>query len=316
MDPNLQYWKSQGKSFFSRLRLWFDLLDPSYLLSSDDEIKKARVLIASGGKLPNDNTIVNAWKLSLSSVHADTGAVLPVVFRPQALFPISAPLIVASFLPHSGVKPALFWQFMLQSYNAGFNFANRNSSAEQGKNTAMKQVLLLVGSVAYSTCAGAIPQIVVQRLGVINPPAQVFFRSVLPVPLSVALAYFNVHVVRSEESENGILVFDSNGNAVGTSKEAGAKAVQDTALSRAILLGTTAAVPNLLVFFSKTAKLLTSRPLLVAPIRHISTALVLGLMIPVSFSLFPQLGTIKREKLEKELQAATIDGQLFYHRGL
>ncbi|XP_046885883.1 sideroflexin-4 isoform X2 [Hypomesus transpacificus] len=251
-----------------------------------------------------------------SSVHADTGAVLPVVFRPQALFPISAPLIVASFLPHSGVKPALFWQFMLQSYNAGFNFANRNSSAEQGKNTAMKQVLLLVGSVAYSTCAGAIPQIVVQRLGVINPPAQVFFRSVLPVPLSVALAYFNVHVVRSEESENGILVFDSNGNAVGTSKEAGAKAVQDTALSRAILLGTTAAVPNLLVFFSKTAKLLTSRPLLVAPIRHISTALVLGLMIPVSFSLFPQLGTIKREKLEKELQAATIDGQLFYHRGL
>lgn len=30
-------------------------------------------------------------------------------------------------------------------------------------------------------------------------------------------------VVRSEESENGIQVFDSNGNAVGVSKEAGSK---------------------------------------------------------------------------------------------
>ncbi len=69
--------------------------------------------------------------------------------------------VVASFLPHSSVKPALFWQvmkrihhlyestscvavtqrafmitnvffqFLLQSYSAGFNYANRNSSSEQ-----------------------------------------------------------------------------------------------------------------------------------------------------------------------------------------
>lgn len=84
-----------------------------------------------------------------------------------------------------------------------------------------------------------------------------------------------------------------------------------------------------------------------APIRHISTAIVLGLMIPVSFSLYPQLGTvglryvntvftvrfpkpkhtatqhfilsalqIKKEKLEKELETAAVSGELFYHRGL
>lgn len=81
--------------------------------------------------------------------------------------------------------------------------------------------------------------------------------------------------------------------------------------------------------------------LLVAPLRHISVAFVLGLMIPVSFSLFPQLGTvrslilqccdvflamasadidlvlqIKKENVEVELQAAAEDGQLYYHRGL
>lgn len=310
------YWKSEGKSFFSRLRIWICLLDPSSLLSSDAEIKKARSEIGSGDKLFNDEKVVGAWKLSLSSVHADSGSVLPVVFRPQALLPISGPLIVASFLPHSGVKPALFWQFLLQSYSAGFNYANRNSSTEQGRKTSLKQVLLLVGSVGYATCAGAIPQIIVQRLGVISPPVQVFFRSALPVPLSAALAYFNVTVVRSEEAENGIQVFDSNGNSVGASKLAGAKAVRDTALSRAVLLGTTAAVPNLLVFLLKKARVLNRIPLLVAPFHHISTALILGIMIPVSLSVFPQIGIIKRENLEKELQAAAINGQLFYHRGL
>ena len=95
------------------------------------------------------------------------------------------------------------------------------------------------------------------------------------------------------------------------------------------------------------ARFLQRSPLLVAPIRHISTAIVLGLMIPVSFSLYPQLGTvglryvntvftvrfpkpkhtatqhfilsalqIKKEKLEKELETAAVSGELFYHRGL
>lgn len=88
------------------------------------------------------------------------------------------------------------------------------------------------------------------------------------------LAYFSVSTVRSDESENGIQVFDSDGNSVGLSKAAGEKvlypskcdleqllsarysceflpvafvqAVRETALSRAALFGTTAAVPNLL----------------------------------------------------------------------
>lgn len=42
-----------------------------------------------------------------------------------------------------------------------------------------------------------------------------------------ALAAFNVLTVRSEESENGIQVFDSNGNLVGISKAAGAKVIKE-----------------------------------------------------------------------------------------
>ncbi|XP_061600956.1 sideroflexin-4 [Cololabis saira] len=314
MDANLLQWKKQGQSFFRRLRVWVSLLDPSLLLSSDAEILKAHSLLGSGQKLnEKDNPAVI---LSLSSVHADSGAPLPFVFRPPAYLPISGPLVVASLLPHSGVKAALFWQLLLQSYNAGFSHTNGNYSAEKSKKTSPKQLLLMAGTVSYTTFAGALPQILINRLRITSPPLQTFCRSILPIPLSGVLAFLNVFTIRSEETETGIQVFDYNGRPVGISKAAGAKAVKETAYSRAALFVATAAVPNLLVLFLQRTRLFQRNSLLAAPCRHISAALVLGLMIPVSFSLFPQLGTIKRDDVEEELRAEAVGVQLFYHRGL
>ncbi|KTF78988.1 hypothetical protein cypCar_00030451 [Cyprinus carpio] len=295
MDPNLQYWQSNGQSFLSRLRLWFKILDPSSVLSSQ---------------------VANAWLLSLSSVHPDTGGVISPLFRSQVFLPISAPLVVASLLPHKGIKPALFWQFLLQTYCAGFNHANRNATATTDNKTSMKQSILIVGTVAYSTFAGALPQLILKRFRLIGAVAETFSRSLLPVPLSACLAGFSVMVVRSEEADNGIRVFDSNGNAIGVSKAAGSKAIKETALSRAALFGTTAAVPTLLLALLKRAKFVQRNPMIIAPVRHISTAIIFGLMIPVSFSLFPQFGKIKKESLEEEFQSLDSNGELFYHRGL
>ncbi|XP_036403181.1 sideroflexin-4 [Megalops cyprinoides] len=316
MDVNLQFWRSEGQSFLGRLYHWVNILDPSGLLSSDDEIEKARSQLGNTADLHSKNKVMDAWKLSLSSVHPDTGSTLPVIFRPPAFLPIASPLVIGSFLPHNGVKPALFWQFLLHSFSAGFNYANRNATSRKDNKVSLKQLVLIVGSVTYATCVGTLPQFLMTRYGLTSPSVQRFFRSVLPVPLSACLSAFNVLVVRAEEYENGIQVFDSNGKVVGVSQNAGMKAVNETAVSRAVMIGTTAAVPNLLVGFLQRTRFGQRSPLVVAPFRHIITALVLGLMIPVSFSLFPQLGTIQKEKLEKELQAATSDGQLFYHRGL
>lgn len=101
----------------------------------------------------------------------------------------------------------------------------------------------------------------------------------------------------------------------------------ETALSRAALLGATAVVPNLLVllfqrsvtfkcssvFGDKMAPvgptiphrslLHRSRALqrysrLVAPLRQMSAVFVMGLMIPVSFSLYPQLGMVRFKILQ------------------
>ncbi|MBN3324328.1 SFXN4 protein, partial [Atractosteus spatula] len=162
----------------------------------------------------------------------------------------------------------------------------------------------------------AIPQYMMKHYGMKNPTVQLFFRSVLPVPLFALLSAFSLFVVRSEEFENGIQVFDSNGNAVGMSQKAGLKAVTETATSRAVLIGTTTVVPNLLISFLRRTKFIQGRPLLLAPLRHITAALVFGLMIPVSFSLFPHAAKVQNKNLEEEIQALTADTHLYYHRGL
>uniref|UniRef100_A0A8C2L6U7 Sideroflexin 4 n=1 Tax=Cyprinus carpio TaxID=7962 RepID=A0A8C2L6U7_CYPCA len=292
MDPNLQYWQSNGQSFLSRLRLWFKILDPSSVLSSQAEIEQARTLLQNEGLTQRKEKVV--CLIYLSSVHPDTGGVISPLFRSQVFLPISASN------PHC----------------SGFNHANRNATATKDNKTSMKQSILIVGTVAYSTFAGALPQIILKRFRLIGAVAETFSRSLLPVPLSACLAGFSVMVVRSEEADNGIRVFDSNGNAIGVSKAAGSKAIKETALSRAALFGTTAAVPTLLLALLKRAKFVQRNPMIIAPVRHISTAIIFGLMIPVSFSLFPQFGKIKKESLEEEFQSLDSNGELFYHRGL
>uniref|UniRef100_A0A8C6V577 Sideroflexin 4 n=1 Tax=Neogobius melanostomus TaxID=47308 RepID=A0A8C6V577_9GOBI len=315
MDPNLIFWKSHGQSFLSRVKMWFDLLDPSVLFSTDFDIQNAHSVLGTD-KIQSTKYGHGAATVALSSVHADTGEVLPLIFRPPALLPLSSPIVYAAFMPHSTVKSALLCHFMLQSYYTGFNYVNRNASLKQEKEMALKQILLNLGTVSYATCAGALPQILIKQLGVRTPFVLNFCRTVLPVPLAAILAYFNLTTVRSEEPENGIQVFDSEGNAVGLSKSAGEKAVRETALSRAALLGTTAAVPNLILALLQRTRLFQRRSVLLASLRPFSVVFILGLMVPVSFSLFPQLGTIKKERLEEELQAAAVDGHLYYHRGL
>uniref|UniRef100_A0A1A8FN74 Sideroflexin 4 n=1 Tax=Nothobranchius korthausae TaxID=1143690 RepID=A0A1A8FN74_9TELE len=312
MDPNLLLWKSEGQTFFQRLGSWFNLLNPILLLSSDAEIQKAHdSLLKQNVKEKDEFAVI----LSLSSAHADSGAPLPLIFRPPAVLSIAGPLVVASLIHHQ-VRPALFWQFLLQTYSAMFNHANRNSSGEQEGKSSLLKPLLVIGTVTYTTIAGALPQILMNKFNLRSSLLQTCYKFIIPIPHSAVVAYLSVLTVRIEEADTGIRVFDSNGNAVGVSKEAGKKAVRETAESRAVLLGTTAAVPNLLILLLRRSRLFQRNPLLVTPCYYVSIAMVFGLMIPVSFSLFPQLGTINREMVEDELQAKAVGGELYYHRGL
>ncbi|KAM6329877.1 sideroflexin-4 isoform 3-T3 [Podargus strigoides] len=302
MDANLEFWRAKGQSFFQRFLLWADALDPFLLLKSSDEIRGARLLLQNSGKtlsepIQNDQ-IKQAFLLSQSSVQPDTGKIIPVLFRPPAFLPISLPLLV------------------FHTYTTGFTLFNGNSTAKtEDYSVQEKQLFFSLGAISYAACIGAFPLFFMNRYTLRSSVAQLVVKQLLPAPLFGLMSAFTVAVVRSPEFEDGIEVMDRNGKVVGVSKKAGEKAVKETALSRAVLFGSAFFLPPVLTHFMTRTKF-AKNPRSLAVLRMLMMTLVLAGMLPVSLSMFPQCGEIKRADLELEIQSSTAETELFYNRGI
>ncbi|KAM9282210.1 sideroflexin-4 isoform 1-T1 [Cariama cristata] len=319
MDPNLQFWRAEGQSFFQRFLLWADVLDPLLLLKSSDEIRKARLFLQNSEKIlsepiQNDQT-KQAFLLSLSSVHPDTDKIIPVMFRPPAFLPITLPLVIVSSL-QLHAKQSFFCQFVFHTYTTGFALLNGNGTTKAEEDLLhKKQIIYGLGAISYAACIGALPLIFMNRYTLKSSLAQLVIKQLLPVPILGLMSAFTVAVVRSPEFENGIEVMDRNGKVVGVSQKAGEKAVKETALSRAALFGTTFFLPAVLTYFVGRAKF-AKTPRALASVRMLLITSILTGMLPVSLSLFPQCGEIKRADLEPEILSSTEEAKLFYNRGI
>ena len=65
----------------------------------------------------------------MSCVHPDTGEVLPWLARSSAFVPSNLPIIAAMMMSPPTMATTVFWQWVNQTYNAVFNFGNRNASS-------------------------------------------------------------------------------------------------------------------------------------------------------------------------------------------
>ncbi|XP_054019726.1 sideroflexin-4 [Dryobates pubescens] len=319
MDANLQFWRTEGQSFFQRFLLWLDALDPLLLLKSSDEIRSNRCLLQDSVKAASepiqDDQTRQAFLLSLSSVQPDTDHIIPILCRPPAFLPISLPLVVLSSVQLQA-KHNFFYQFAFHTHTTVFTLLNGNHTAKaEGYSLPEKQIYLGLGAISYASCVGAFPLVFMNRYMSKNPLGQLIVKNLLHAPLLGLMSAFTVAVVRSPEFENGIEVMDRNGSVVGVSKKAGEKAVRETALSRAVLFGTTFFLPAVLMSFVERTKL-AKTPRALASVRMLLITSVLAGMLPVSLSLYPQCGEIKRADLEPEILASTEAAELFYNRGL
>ncbi|NXO35375.1 SFXN4 protein, partial [Locustella ochotensis] len=319
MDANLRLWRAEGQSFFQRFLLWADALDPLLLLKSSNEIRRTRLLIQTNEKTLSEpiqnNQTKEAFLLSLSSVHPDTDKIIPVLFRPPAFMPITLPLVILSSAQHQA-KRSFFSQFLFHTYTTSFTLVNGNGTSKAEEySLQQKQIFLGLGAISYSACIGALPLAFMNRYELKSSLMQLVVRKLLPAPLLGLTSAFNVAMVRSPEFDNGIEVMDRNGKVIGVSKKAGEKAVRETALSRAVLFGTTFFLPEVLTYCVQRAKLVKN-PRALSPVRMFMVMSVLAGMLPVSFSMFPQCGEIKRADLEPEILSSTEETEFFYNRGI
>ncbi|KFV78083.1 Sideroflexin-4, partial [Struthio camelus australis] len=252
-----------------------------------------------------------------SSVHPDTDNIIPVLFRPPGSclsfyiytsFSLNLNFIFAYSLS--------FLQFLFHTYTTGFTLFNGNGTTKAEEySVQQKQVFCGLGAISYAACIGVIPIFFMNRYTLKSPLTQLVVRKLLPAPLLGLMSAFTVAVVRSPEFENGIEVMDRNGKVVGVSQKAGEKAVKETALSRAALFGTAFSLPAVLMYFVERTNF-AKTPRALASMRMMMITSVLAGMLPVSLSMFPQCGEIKRADLEPEILASTEETELFYNRGI
>ncbi|NXW78387.1 SFXN4 protein, partial [Hirundo rustica] len=317
MDANLRFWRAEGQSFFQRFLLWADALDPLLLFKSSNEIKRTRLLIQTSEKTlsePIQNNQV-CWTALKSSVHPDTDKIIPLLFRPPGRFPEVKFYVIISSVQHQA-KHSFFSQFVFHTYTTAFTLVNGNGTPRAEEYSLwQKQILFGLGAISYSACVGALPLTYMNRYALKSSLMQLVVRKLLPAPLFGLTSAFTVVMVRSPEFDNGIEVMDRNGKVIGVSKKAGEKAVMETALSRAVLFGTTFFLPEMLMYCVQRARLVKN-PRALGPARMFVIMLVLAGMLPVSFSMFPQCGEIKRADLEPEILSSTEETEFFYNRGI
>ncbi|NXL83404.1 SFXN4 protein, partial [Alectura lathami] len=284
------------------------------------EIRRARLLLEHSEKtlsepIQNDQ-IKQAFLLSLSSVHPDTGKIIPAFFRPPAFLPVTLPLLVIASSLQLKAKQIFFCQLAFHTYTIGFTLFNGNGTTKDEGNTLhQKQILFGLGAISYAALMGALPFIYMDRYTLKSPLTQLVVKRLLPAPLFGLMSAFTVVAVRRPEFENGIEVMDRNGKVVGVSQKAGEKAVQETALSRGVLFGTGFFLPAVLIHFVERANV-AKTPRALASMKMLMITTVLAGMLPASLGMFSQCGEIQREDLEPDIVSSTEDTVLFYNRGI
>ncbi|XP_008825537.1 sideroflexin-4 isoform X2 [Nannospalax galili] len=291
MEPNLRFGISERQGSIEKSR--------QLLFTTED---------ASKHYLDN-RRIKDAWNRSLSTVHPDSSKLIPTLFRPAAFLPVTAPVVIMSMMPAKGMNSMVLPQVCLYGYNTAFTITNGNASYRLG---SIEKALLGVGVFASSVFFGLIPHMVQMKY----PLENFWLKKALPVVFLAQVSGMNVFACRSFERVRGIEVMDKEGRVIGYSRKAGRKAVRDTAISRAVLFGTSALVPEVTIYFLKRTQFFPLTPLSLKMARVSFTLLIMGLMVPASFGMFPQVGQIQCSKLEEEIQSSTEETELFYNRGV
>ena len=121
-------------SYWGRVAHFFDMVDLRNILVTEAELADAQAALADvrAGRAPppafaSDASLWAAKRRVDSAIHPDTGQSIPMLFRMSFFMPSNLPITAGMLLSGTGMQQ-VFWQWLNQSYNAGFNYANRNAT--------------------------------------------------------------------------------------------------------------------------------------------------------------------------------------------
>ena len=154
-----------------------------------------------------------------ASVHPDTGNLIPWHQRMSTFIFLQGPLSVGLTMAPPTTFNTVIWQWLNQTYYSGLNYGNRNATnVASTVNIAMSYTAAVVSSVAIA--------IVLRRFIIGNYALrmksgnQILFNSATSFAALAGAAVTNAIVMRSQELQKGITIYDELNNPAGKSKRA------------------------------------------------------------------------------------------------
>jgi tricarboxylate carrier len=252
-------------------------------------------------------------------MHPDTGEPIHPAFRVCAFVPANIPICAGMLMTPPTTANIIFWQFANQSYNAGFNFANRNASSPI-TTTQLGTAFVAATTGAISIAMGL--NKAVSSAKNLSPTLKMVLTRCTPFAAVGLSNVVNLLAMRSGELSTGIPVVDEFDNVLGKSKEAAKSALTQGAVTRAVLPAPVLVLPPLIISqVEKVAPNVVKNP-------RMKAAMELGIIVgcvwgalPVAIGLFPQKSSISTSKLEKEFQGLkSADGkpitQVYFNKGV
>uniref|UniRef100_A0A7S0W4J4 Sidoreflexin n=1 Tax=Hemiselmis tepida TaxID=464990 RepID=A0A7S0W4J4_9CRYP len=312
-------------TWLGRTKHFFAVTNPSYLLTSDSQIKAdqdAMERFKAGRRAAgeSDDALWEARTRLSAIIHPDTGKPIPPYFRVCAFVPANIPICAGLLMAPPTTMNIVFWQWVNQSYNAGFNFANRNASSPMS-NTSIATAYTIATSLSISIGLGM--NKAVQGAKNLSPGARAALLRFTPFAAVGMSNVANLLAMRSGELSSGIPVTDKSGKELGISKVAAQSAVLQGAVTRFILPAPVLVLPPIALSQVDRAfpSLLKANP-------RLRPAMELGIIVgcvwgalPVAIGLFPQQASIQASSLEKEFHGLTgDDGErletLYFNKGV
>ena len=284
-------------TYLGRLKHFFSLIDPRNVFVPDSEILAAQAKIRNfqaadkSVKISEtDRELWEAQKLVYIGIHPESGNLIPRLGRLAYFMPCNIPIAVG-MLTMPSASATVFWQFVNQSYNALFNFANSSSGTAENEKLAVAYALATTGACTialglrrmkgFSSAPWLVPYIAVASAGSLN-------------------AFF----MRREETVSGVKVRDPvSGEIVGQSKMAAKIALAGTILTRSILLPLPLlGLPSVFMKVLSLGWHARRTPALKTAAEVACIAASVGIALPACVAALPQSLEIPVKFLETEFQ--------------
>ncbi|GAB9472220.1 hypothetical protein Gpo141_00009403 [Globisporangium polare] len=300
--------KYDQSTYFGRWRQFVELVSPTALFLTKEEIASATNTLASyrnGDLAPGQMTDAELWharRVYESAVHPQTGETLPLYFRLSAFVPVNIPICAGMILAPPTLGNTIFWQWVNQSYNAGFNYSNRNASSEQDNSTIFKSYA--TASIVSCVTAVGLGR-AVETAKSLSPGVRSALRKTVPFVAVASAGAFNAVSMRFNEYTEGIDIMDDDGEVRGRSVAAGRQSLTQVALTRVALPVPILLLPPYLYEGLKKAKLMPKAryPRLATELTVLT--LCLWGALPGAVALFPQNGSIASADVEEQFRNLT-----------